>query len=278
MNLEIIKTQEYTPVVFGGWISGYGIVRSLADEGIFSVVVDTKKTIANYSKFAYSLISTDPYEDENKCVEFLIDFAKNNLKNKGVIFISNDFWLRFLPKHEDKLNKYYIFTNSSWDIIDLCSDKTKLYQFANKYQIPYPKTTFLTNIYDYENYKNELIYPLVLKPSVTLGFQEKLKMQKILTINNQDEMEKIVKKIIDVKLDDIEIVLQEKIEGDVSKTLYTITTYSNKDGDVIAYSTGHKIRQAPPDAGTIVSGKVKPEPKLYELIKPIIKEINTAIL
>ena len=41
--------------------------------------------------------------------------------------------------------------------------------------------------------------------------------------------------------------------------------------ETISYSTGHKIRQNPPDAGTIVSGRVTPEPELFQLGKKLIK-------
>ncbi len=272
-NKNILNSDSYVPVILGSGINSLGIVRSFAEQKIKSVVLDHVKSHAFYSKYSYGELVANPITETDNFIKDLILFGKK-LKNKGFIIATNDEWLLPISRNQKQLEAYYYFPMSENKVIEICSDKEKLYSFAEENKIPYPKTFFLKNIHGIEKIEAEIIYPCILKPTITVGFTEKLKTRgRVFRLENKKELIKIIDKIKKADLSNIPYVLQEYIYGGI-ESLYTITTYSNKYGNIIAYSTGHKIRQNPPDAGTIVSGKVTPQPELYEYAKKLIKNVG----
>jgi D-aspartate ligase len=256
-------------VILGGYVNGLGLVRSLGQAGITSIIIDYEKNIASHSRYVCDhFISPHPAKETEAFIEFMVEIGKQ-LPQKGVLFCTNDIWLIPVSKCQKKLEPYYLYPMSSWDVIERCEDKAQLYKLATEAEIPHPKTITVNSIMELK--ESNVPYPCVLKPSITVGFMEKLGSSgRTLHIETVEEMAYWKKRMIEVELTDTPLILQEFIPGG-TENLYTLTAYSNKDGNIIAYSTGHKIRQNPPDAGTIVSGSVTPEPELFQLGKKLIK-------
>lgn len=258
-------------VILGGYVNGLGLVRSLGQAGITSIIIDYERNIASHSRYVCDhFISPHPAMETEAFIEFMVEIGKQ-LPQKGVLFCTNDIWLIPVSKCQKKLEPYYFYPMSSWDVIERCEDKAQLYKLATEAEIPHPKTITVNSIMELKEYESDVPYPCVLKPSITVGFMEKLGSSgRTLHIETVEEMAYWKKRMIEVELTDTPLILQEFIPGG-TENLYTLTAYSNKDGNIIAYSTGHKIRQNPPDAGTIVSGRVNPEPELFQLGKKLIK-------
>lgn len=258
-------------IILGGHVNGLGLARSLGQVGVPTIIIDCKKNIASYSKYVCDhFIGPDPTEKTESFIEFMIELGQQ-LSHKGVLFCTNDIWLIPISKYQKVLEPYYLYPMSTWDVIERCEDKAQLYNLATEAGIPHPKTITVNSINELEQYKDNLIYPCVLKPSITVGFMEILGSSgRTLYIKTAEELECWKNRINAVGLSNTPLILQELIPGG-AENLYTLTAYSNIKGDILAYSTGHKIRQNPPDAGTIVSGRVTPEPVLYELGQKLIK-------
>ncbi|MEN6327042.1 MAG: ATP-grasp domain-containing protein [Syntrophomonas sp.] len=270
--MKIIKKQtKPCAIILGGYVNGLGLVRSLGQAGIPSIVIDSEKNIASYSKYVCDrFICPNPAEETQAFIEFMIELGKQ-LPYKGVIFCTDDIWLIPVSKNQMKLQSYYLYPMSSWKVIERCEDKAQLYDLANEAEIPHPKTITLNNIEELERYEEDIPFPCVLKPSITVGFMETLGSSgRTLYIETVEELVYWKNRIKNVGLSYTPLILQELIPGG-AENLYTLTAYSNIDGDILAYSTGHKIRQNPPDAGTIVSGRVTPEPELFLLGQKLIK-------
>ena len=77
-------------LIFGGFVNGLGLVRSLAKEGIESDVFDVKPCLAAQSRFA-SYIQSPPPENEEEFIKFVIEYAQNQ-SLKPICFITNDIW------------------------------------------------------------------------------------------------------------------------------------------------------------------------------------------
>lgn len=261
-------------VILGGYVNGLGLVRSLGQAHIPSIVIDYEKSIASYSKYVCDhFICPHPVDKTEAFIEFMIELGMK-LPYKGVIFCTDDIWLIPVSKYQKELEPYYLYPMSPWDVIERCEDKAQLYYLAREAEIPHPKTIILNNIEELEQYETDIPYPSILKPSITLGFMEKLgTSRRTINIETAEELGYWKKRIKDVGLSNIPLIYQELIPGE-TQNLYTLTAYSNIDGDILAYSIGHKIRQNPPDAGTIVSGKVIPEPELFKLGHKLIKTVG----
>ena len=250
-------------IIFGGFVNGLGLVRSLAQEGIESVVFDMRPCLAAQSKTASYIQSPSP-ENETEFIQFVIEYAKNQ-SLKPVCFITNDIWLVPLLKNRKKLEEFIHFPMSDWDIIEKCYDKEYLYNLCKKYDIPHPESYFPKNTLDIIEKIEDFNFPLILKPVETIGFMERLNWNsRNYIIQNANDLKDVVAQLNNVGFKDRRVILQEVISGDV-RSLYTFTSYSNKKGKVVAWSIGHKLRQIPPEAGTISAGKVIPNLELERI-------------
>lgn len=270
MEISKIKIiQKHIPVILGAGINAYGIVRSFSENGIYSIVIETRKNFCFYSSYVCGMICPDP-SDENKFIDFLIKLGKE-LDNPGIIFTTNDKWLLPVCDNMEKLKEHYLIPMSPPEITKQYVDKNKLYDIAENAGLDFPNTFEIPCITELKTIIDKIIFPCILKPAITLDFSEKLLIKKrVIYIDNREQLLIWAEKIKTVGLEKKQLILQEYVPGS-TENLFTITTYSDKKGDIKAYSTGHKLRQRPPDAGTIISGKVIHEPRLFELAQKLLK-------
>lgn len=260
-------------VILGGYVNGLGLIRSFGYKKIPTLVLDKRKTFSFYSKYTIGKICPCPENEEQAFINYLIELGKN-LPNKGVLFATNDIWLIPISKHRGELSPYYYYPMSEWEIIEKCWNKNYLYPIAEANGIPIPKTFFVDNADKLKKISHEIMYPCIVKPSETIGFLEKLKANgRAIVIARYDELIFWVQRIHHAGLGDVPLIVQEQVEGPPTN-LYTITSFADRNSEIVAYSIGYKIRQYPPDAGTITAGRIYDEPRVFELGKKLIKSLG----
>ena len=92
----------------------------------------------------------------------------------------------------------------------------------------------------------------------------------MLIINSKQELLSFAAKLSTTIFSQKPLIIQEFIPGSV-ENLYTITSYANRNHEIISYSIGHKIRQDPPFAGTITSGRIDNVPQILHLSRKLVK-------
>lgn len=264
---------DYIPIVLGSNINGLGIVRGLGEEGLPVIVADHREDLAFYSKYAYPILIKDSQLDMEGFLDSLeeIDSLLKSLGKKGVLYIVTDPYLYAVGENMDSLEEKFKIVMDSWDRMEKLIDKSYLYKLAEELDIPYPKTYFASGAREILQGAKEMDYPLIVKPAVTVGFSNVYK--KAVIVNNKEELKKVKAEIEGHGLENHELIIQEMILGPV-ENLYTYSAYSNREGQVKAYSIGYKIRQSHGDTGTIMSGRVVPNKELARLGKGFIRKIN----
>ena len=261
------------PIILGGFVNGLGLVRSFGQNKIPTILLDQKPSLAQYSKYTAGLLCPDPLNEEKKFIRFLLELGKK-LPNKGFLLATNDIWLVPICKYRFELSEFYYFPMSEWDVIEKCWKKEYLYKISEENKIPIPKTFFINTISELDTISDEIPFPCILKPSITIGFMEKLQSKgRTIVITSKIELMYWKNRIEMAGMTDIPLIIQEHISGPPSN-LYTITSYADKNSEIIAYSIGHKIRQYPPDAGTITSGEVEDVPEVYKWGCKLIKSLG----
>lgn len=261
------------PIILGGYVNGLGLVRSFGQKKIPTLLLDHSPSLAQYSKYTKGSICPHPVESEPEFINFLLDLGKK-LPNKGFLLATNDIWLIPIIKNKSRLSNYYYFQMSDWNIIEKCWNKEYLYNIASENEIPIPKTYTIRTLQQIDEILQRIQFPCIIKPSVTIGFMESIKsnsrtflissLEDLIYLKNQIQMANFV---------DMSLIIQEYIPGPPSN-LYTITSYSNQKSDIIAYSIGHKIRQYPPNTGTITSGEVEYVPEVYQCASKLISALK----
>lgn len=270
---SLVENGRPIPLILGAFVNGLGLARSFGEEGIPSIVLDVNFNPAFLSKYASGFLCPHPINDEEAFFSFLHELA-SGLPVKLFVLMTNDIWLIPVSRREQELQERFILPMSEWATIERCLDKAQLHQAALDADIPVPGTHTLDGIAAVREIEADIRYPCILKPAITVGFLEALGSNgRTLVIDSPDELKHWAERIENAGLGNVPLILQERIPGG-AETLYTLTAYSNREGEIIAYSTGHKIRQYPPDAGTILSGHVVPTPAIVDMGQKLIKALK----
>lgn len=245
-------------VILGGGVNALGIIRSFQKTNIPVITMSWYKDYGMSSRFTKSAICPNPL-DKLKLIEFLCDYG-NTLEKKAVLFATSDLFLLPIIEYKHKLDKYFHIPLSEWDTISQLLKKENLYKLADKLGIPAPKSCTAYSYEEFANNVKKFDFPLLIKPSVNISFTKHFG-EKALAFESVFDLEKIDAKLRTFDYSSEPIIIQDFISGN-AETLYTITSYANKQNIIKGYSIGHKIRQFPPETGTIISGKVTHVPEI----------------
>ena len=147
----------------------------------FKDVLKNKDNVfaADCDKYAPALYNADksfiiPRVEDGNYIKILLDICKKN-KIDGIVSL-NDLELPVLSKNKDKfLDENIKIIISDPEIIDICYDKYKTYEFLVKNYLPAPKTYIsLTKALDHYK-KGELKFPVIVKPrkgSASIGIKK----------------------------------------------------------------------------------------------------------
>lgn len=256
------------PVILGDSVNALGLVRSFSIGRVFSIVTDCQKDVAAFSRYSTYLKCPDPLS----CSDGLMDSLRRiagKLKAKGFLIPTSDPYLLFAGEYREQLERCFYLPFPGKEKIDNLINKQNLYRMAMKIGIPCPKNEVIGNIHQIDNAGERIGFPFILKPSLPIGFKEAFG-EKALFIKNAEVLEKQKKNIENSDFRDREMIIQEYIPGG-TENLYTISSYASESSKIMGYSIGHKIRQSPPDTGTIISGKVTHVQDLFEYGQSLIQ-------
>jgi predicted ATP-grasp superfamily ATP-dependent carboligase len=247
-------------IVIGGDYQGLGIIRNLAREGIKVYLIETECSIGRCSKYV-----EDAFKYTGKGADFLINLAKKN-KNlwNGIIFPTDDIWVKILSQNKKKLEKYFIIPTPEWEKVKWFYDKELTYKLAKKLNIPIPKT------YPEEEIKKIPLssFPLLIKPTSHEGFYY-LTKKKAIPVKHPTSLStkySWVKKVSP----ETKFVFQEIIKGG----LFSYCTFF-KNSSPIASLVGERVRQHPMDFGRASTFVKVVKNKIIEKLGiKILKEIN----
>lgn len=241
--------------ILGGYVNGLGLVRSLARIGVESVVFDVTNSIAGSSRWATAVRCPHPTNDTSAFLQSLLTAADKE-PEPPVLFATNDIWLVPILEHEALLRPSMQLPMSSWEVVRPCYDKWRLIQLALHHGVPTPRTFRVDSPAELRELENRVPYPAILKPVDTIGFLEALKRRgRSIRLGSPSDLQAVGKDLERAGLTSRTMIVQEFIPGS-TEGLYTYTSYSNREGRVLAWSVGHKIRQWPAQAGTITAGRV----------------------
>ena len=257
-------------IVLGSGINALGVVRSFANKKIPVFVIDYQKDVAAYSKYCRFELCNMP-NDEKNFITYLKKYL-DNFQLPPVIFPTSDLYLFILLKNTKELKEKALIPISDWEIVSKLLEKEYLYDLADKISVPHPKTKITNSINDIDSSIKDIQFPIIIKPSITYGFASEMG-DKAFILYNTIELDILKKKLANTSFKNKTLIIQEYIPGNVD-SLYTITSYANKESEIIGYSIGHKIRQSPPITGTIISGKVEHIEEVFKAAKKFIKFSN----
>lgn len=265
-------------LVLGTGTNALGQIRCAHQAGYkcYNFVGNSIQRFSARSRYCKKIDAPDPFKEPEKCLKFTLDFI-NELPHKPYLFFADDEWMMLVGEHESDFLQVAHIVQSPWNDLVQLYDKKLLYRLAEKYDIPHPKTREVESLKDLEKELEKFKMPCIIKPQQTVKQNEIAEAQiqsyhRTQTFDSKKDAIEWAKKLTNAGVD-MPVVLQEFIPGG-AECLYTLTSYSDKEGNLVAGSIGHKLRQFPPTAGRITSGMLQYEEKLKETAEQFIKTVR----
>jgi D-aspartate ligase len=155
-------------VVIGGDYQGLGIVRSLGRQGIPVCVVDDERSIARYSRYTTFSQRVPSLREAKETVEVLLDLGQRNGLQGWVLYPTRDETVAALSQYRAELSKVFRVPTPCWQTINWLWDKRKTYQLAQQLGIPTPRTWYMRDMTDLEQFDGH--FPVALKPAIKEHF------------------------------------------------------------------------------------------------------------
>ncbi|MBM6999527.1 hypothetical protein I3I95_05205 [bacterium] len=233
------------PVLLGGDILTYSCVRSFYSAyGVRSLVIagfDAK--IISSSRFA-DLRVVPHVDQEEVAVQALREVGAELVAQGKVPLVlgTGDWYARTLSEHKEELSAWFVVPYIDFPLLDEITQKERFYQICEELGIDYPKTW----VYDCADPSvridtESLTYPVIAKPSNSARYHyaEIPNKKKVYTIATPGELAELFENLQKSSYDR-ELIVQDLVPG-ADDGLRTITCYSDAQGDVRVWSTGHVL-------------------------------------
>lgn len=230
-------------VVLDIGFAGYGIIRSLFRYNIPIIGFKSKMFYAEAGTRLCRKIYV--FQDLHHLYELLINYAKTQ-PQKPVLYLTTDLYVNFILKNITEISQYYQIDFPDENTISILMNKLNFSDFAEKNNIQIPKTISLHNIAEIDTIKENLNFPVILKPWMRTEKWSNRFKEKAFLSQSFKELEIVYNKI---KVIENNILVQEYIPG-FDDHVYYCLTYFDEGNNCLAAFTGQKIRQWPVRTGS----------------------------
>ena len=270
--------ERITIIVLGGSTNALGQIRAAHKAGYncINVVEKGMHAWSRKSRYCKGYLAPHPYNEKEACLKFLFDLI-SKINGKPFLFFASDDWMDLVGEQEYEFRRVSYIPQMPWDEMSKLYNKKFLYRIAEENGIPYPKTVELTSLKEMEGALEKMNAPYIVKPQTTVS-QNMVSQAGVVSYHrtqkfaNKSMAINWAKQLLDGNVD-FPVLVQEFIPGDATK-LYTLTSFSDVNGDLIAGSVGHKLRQFPPEAGRITSGVLEQRTEMFELGRNFLKQVH----
>ena len=236
------KEYDFLPVILGGDITAYSLIRSFYEE------YQIKSLAVNMSQggpVVMSKLCDSLYYENLETIDVLIptlmEIGEKYSKTKKLIVLGcGDWYVRILIENKAKLSKYYIIPYIDEDLMNRIVLKDKFYEIMEELGIPYPKTL----VYDCKE-KTPLTYdfdyPIIAKTanSALYHYAKFEGKKKVFTFNSKEELEKMLENLGKSSYD-YKFLIQDRIPGDDSG-MRVLTCYCDRNSVVRFAALGHTL-------------------------------------
>jgi D-aspartate ligase len=241
------------------------VIRELGRRGVETLAIGAEAdSISFRSRYATACLRHPDPLDEGAFVAFAAQLSRR-LEAEGrraVAFPSSDRVIRLLSEHREEIAGGLQLYLPSRATIANCLDKLAQYRLCEEIGVPYPRT--YTNGSEAELRADlasgRLPLPLIFKARSPLAGEDLNRRFRRVLLTDGRQAEAQVQAAAE---HDVPFVVQEYLPGG-DDHLYTLGATMDREGALLAWFTGRKLRQMPPGIGICRVGETVVEPKLVE--------------
>jgi D-aspartate ligase len=230
-------------IIFGGYFVTLTVGLSLAARSIAVYVLNERWEEARFSRYvrAIRLPANAPYPQS--AMDFLIGNGSDHLKG-SVLLAGGDEELEIMAKNRETLKEKFRLDLSNPVAQLMMLDKLATYDAAKEAGVPTPRFWQIRLEEDIHRLRDELVYPLIVKPKVSHVFQRKFKVKFFVA----EGFDQLLEAFRVAESADVETLLVEKIPGPDSRYC-SYYTYLDEEGNALFDFTKRIIRRYPMNMG-----------------------------
>ena len=231
-------------------MNGYGIVKSLAKEGVPVCGFYTEKgEFGRFSKYCKSVYSKDVSQDEESVCQLLLEEGAK-YDDRPVLFPTNDQYAVFLAKNQKKLEKYFLFHWVPLATLDSIVDKLKVSHLCEKACVLVPRTHLTYFGEDLAESVKHFSFPCLIKPAQSFNTTFPSSMKNFVAQQPEDLISFYARYsgLLGKTL------WQEIVEGQ-DDAIFQCTGLVQKTGEIGPLFYTRKIHQYPPGYGIMCLGR-----------------------
>lgn len=258
-------------IVIGDHVQGLGIIRNLGEKQIPVYLVHDKNIcIGRFSKYLKKFLKSPKMTEQTEIINFMVKIAKKYNLFGFVLMPTNDAAVYVLSKNKSLLEEYYKIPTPDYQVVNFVYNKKLTCSLAEKNGIPIPSTFYPKTIKDLDEISSNISFPAILKGTIGHEFYRRTGAKTYLVESKKELVESYSK--VSSLIEPSKIMLQEVITGP-TELVYSFCSFF-KNGEVVGWWTGRKIRSHPMVFGTGTFAESVYEPQLLELGQRFLRSIN----
>jgi predicted ATP-grasp superfamily ATP-dependent carboligase len=257
-------------VVLGHGINGLGVIRNLGRASIEVTCVTNYNDFCLSSKYVTEkIIYSNIEENPESLLSILKELSSRNPTISLCLFPCSDAYLLSLARIREHLPSNILLNQPCSNTLQVFVDKLKFEVILNELNIPHPKTYRPQSEQDLEKIKEQLTYPIFVKPLVSHLFRRHFPGKKGFTAENFDKLRHYYQ-LAESK--DISVMVQEIVPGKANNHFF-IDGYVSKEGGLKTIFARKRLHMFPLDWGNSTS-MVSVSP---DSIKPAIDNLKNLL-
>ena len=254
-------------ILDGNQRSALAATRSLGSKGIPVIVADER--VPNLSSSSKYCVESFSYPPPNTSPDDFVNVIIRQCKERRIeiLFPMTEITTELILKHRESLRPAKL-PFADFTAFNELTDKWKLHRRATRLGIPYPKTWFIKPDDDLSSIKDEITFPVVLKPYRSRIFHH----GKLLpaTVDYASSWNDLVQLRDQFPFLEHKFLLQEKVKG-AGKGIFAL--YNS--GRAVTFFAHKRIREKPPSGGvSVLRESVPVDPLLCDLSRRLLDSVN----
>jgi predicted ATP-grasp superfamily ATP-dependent carboligase len=239
------QTITHPVLILDGTGNALSLTRSFGRKGIPVYVSGMKNCFAVKSRFCKGSYEVPNFNSAKDFWSDLLLGDKHPELENCVLMVGSDIAIEFVAENKQALAEKYLVDDHVPEIHLAMLDKQKTLELGAKAGCDTPAYHNIDAIEDVEKIKDEVLYPIMLKPIHSHLFQRHYQGKKYLIAKNNEEL---AEKAADILENGLEFMVTEIIPGpdDLQSSYHT---YMDAHGNELFQYTHRIIRRYPKNAG-----------------------------
>ncbi|WP_125607703.1 carboxylate--amine ligase [Lapidilactobacillus bayanensis] len=238
---------NFIPIIVGTDLNTYNVAISFHEKyGIHPILVGSAPlSFTEYSTIPGQIEYYPKLHQPEEFPKILAEVAQKYAQpDKKLLLVgTSDMYVRYIVENADFLRQYYVFNYPNLELLNQLQYKKNFYQLCAEMGVDYPKTYFYDCAQNAQPFHEEMMYPVVVKPSNVVKYYDMhfAGKKKIYRLNSEEEVNQVLTLLHQAHYDD-EAIVQEYIPGD-DTYMFDGVLYANTQGKVELVAMGQVVLQ-----------------------------------